>query len=177
MSSSVVPRLAAGYHASDSFDALPRSEDLPEVSVLLVDDRAENLLALEVALEPLGQRLVHARSGEDALRAVLAEQFAVILMDIRMPGLDGFETLELLRARERSRRIPIIFLTAYAEQEDLVRSYKYGAVDCLQKPFDPATLRAKVQVFVDLRRGELALQAARDELEARVAERTRELEA
>jgi len=176
MSSSVAPRLAAGYHAEDSFDALPRSEDLPEVSVLLVDDRAENLLALEVALEPLGQKLVYARSGEDALRAVLAEQFAVILMDIRMPGLDGFETLELLRARQRSRRIPIIFLTAYAEQEDLVRSYKYGAVDCLQKPFDPATLRAKVQVFVDLRRNELALQAARDELEFRVAERTRELE-
>lgn len=175
MSSSAVHRLV-GPLAEDSFDALPKSEGLPEVSVLLVDDRAENLLALEVALEPLGQKLVHARSGEDALRAVLAEQFAVILMDIRMPGLDGFETLELLRKRERSRRIPIIFLTAYDDQQHLVRSYQYGAVDCLTKPFDPATLRAKVQVFVDLRRNELALQAARDELEFRVAERTRELE-
>ncbi|HET9988405.1 MAG TPA: diguanylate cyclase [Kofleriaceae bacterium] len=172
MSRSVVPRLAV---AEDSSDALPRTNDLPQVSVLLVDDRPENLLALEAVLEPLGQRLVQARSGSAALHAVLAEQFAVILMDIRMPDLDGFETLALLRTRKRSRHIPIIFLTGYAEQEDQLRSYASGAVDILQKPFDPSTLRAKVGVFVHLRQNEVALQMARDELESRVIERTREL--
>src|SRR5690348_7763435 len=86
------------------------TDELPRVSVLLVDDRAENLTALEAILEPLGQRLVRASSGDDALRAVLDEQFAVILMDVAMPGLDGIETFELLKLRERSRHIPIIFL-------------------------------------------------------------------
>jgi diguanylate cyclase (GGDEF)-like protein len=172
MSRSVVPRLAL---SEDSSNALPRAHDLPQVSVLLVDDRAENLLALEAVLEPLGQRLVQAHSGGAALQAVLAEQFAVILMDIRMPDLDGFETLALLRTRKRSRHIPIIFLTGFAEQEDQLRSYASGAVDILQKPFDPGTLRAKVNVFVHLRQNELALQIARDELESRVAERTQEL--
>jgi diguanylate cyclase (GGDEF)-like protein len=151
-------------------------EALPRVSVLLVDDRLENLVALESSLEPLGQRLVRAMSGEAALRAVLDEQFAVILMDIRMPGLDGFETLALLRQREKSKHIPIIFLTAFSEQETQIRSYASGAVDVLQKPFDPATLRAKVRVFVHLRQNALALQAVRDELEDRVAARTRDLE-
>jgi diguanylate cyclase (GGDEF)-like protein len=149
--------------------------ELPRVSVLLVDDRAENLLALEVSLEPLGQRLVRARSGDEALRAVLDEQFAVILMDIRMPGLDGFETMALLKQRERSRHVPIIFLTAFAEQLDGVRSYASGAVDYLLKPLEPEALRSKVSVFVTLRQNELALQEARAELEQRVVERTMEL--
>ncbi len=148
---------------------------LPGVSVLLVDDRPENLLALEVSLEPLGQRLVRARSGDEALRAVLDEQFAVILMDIRMPGLDGFETMALLKQRERSRHVPIIFLSAFTEQLDGVRSYASGAVDYLLKPIDPEALRSKVSVFVHLRQNELALHAARAELEQRVIERTMEL--
>lgn len=147
------------------------------MSVLLVDDRPENLLALEVSLEPLGQRLVRAQSGDAALKAVLDEQFAVILMDIRMPGLDGFETLALLRQRERSRHIPIIFLTAFSEQHNVLRSYSSGAVDYILKPFEPDALRSKVSVFVHLRQNELALQAARDELEARVIARTAELAA
>ncbi|MFT3694099.1 MAG: EAL domain-containing protein [Kofleriaceae bacterium] len=154
-------------------DAVTR---LPVVSILIVDDRPENLLALEVSLESLGQRIVKAASGEDALRCVLEETFAVILMDIRMPGLDGFETLKLLRAREKSRHIPIIFLTAHNDQQQSIVSYEHGAVDYLEKPFDPEALRSKVSVFVHLRQNELALQAARDELETRVAERTRELE-
>lgn len=153
----------------------PLTESLPRVSILLVDDRAENLLALEASLESLGQRLVTARSGEAALRAVLDEEFAVILMDIRMPGMDGFATLELLRAREKTKRIPIIFLTAHRESHNALRGYTAGAVDMLEKPFDPEVLRAKVRVFVNLRQHELALQAARDELEQRVQERTREL--
>ena len=155
---------------------LPAAE-LPQVSVLLVDDRPENLLALEVSLEPLGQRLVSVASGDEALRAVLDEQFAVILMDVQMPGLDGFETLALLRQRERSRHIPLIFLTAFSERMYALRSYTSGAVDYLQKPFDPDALRAKVSVFVHLRQNELALERAREELEQRVSERTKELAA
>lgn len=151
------------------------STELPPVSVLLVDDRPENLLALEASLEPLGQRLVLAHSGNDALRAVLDEQFAVILMDIRMPGLDGFETIALLRQRAQSRHTPIIFLSAYPEQHHILRSYSAGAVDYILKPFDPEALRSKVSVFVNLRQNELALQAAHAELETRVMARTAEL--
>ncbi len=151
------------------------STQLPPVSVLLVDDRPENLLALEASLESLGQRLVKAQSGTAALRAVLDEQFAVILMDVRMPGLDGFETIALLRQRAQSRHTPIIFLSAYPEQHQMLRSYSAGAVDYLLKPFDPESLRSKVSVFVALRQKEIALQNAHDELEARVAARTAEL--
>ena len=157
--------------------ATTESRELPNVSILLVDDRAENLCALEASLESLGQRLVRAQSGDDALRAVLDQQFAVILMDIRMPGLDGFETLAMLRQRERTRHIPIIFLTAYPEQHQLVRSYASGAVDYITKPFDPDTLRSKVSVFVHLRQNELALEAIRADLEQRVLARTAELAA
>ena len=151
--------------------------DLPLVSILLVDDHPENLCALEASLEPLGQHLVCAASGYAALRAVLDVDFAVILMDIRMPELDGFDTVALLRERERSRHIPIIFLSAFAGQHHVLRSYSAGAVDYLLKPFDPDALRSKVSVFVHLRQHELALQAARAELEQRVLERTAELAA
>ncbi len=150
---------------------------LPAVSILLVDDRAENLLALEASLESLGQRLVRAASGSDALRAVLDEDFAVILMDIRMPDLDGFETMALLKQRERSRDTPIIFLSAYSEQHHILRSYASGAVDYLPKPIDPDALRSKVSVFVTLRQNQLALRAAHAELETRVQARTAELAA
>ena len=162
--------------AKDSL-AFADEHALPQVSVLLVDDRAENLCALEASLEPLGQRLVRAQSGDAALRAVLDEQFAVILMDVRMPGLDGFETLAMLRQRDRTKHIPIIFLTAYPEQAQLVRSYESGAVDYITKPFEPDTLRTKVSVFVHLRQNELALEAAHAELEQRVLARTAELAA
>ena len=153
------------------------TRDLPVVSILLVDDRAENLVALQASLEPLGQRLVTATSGDAALRAVLDDEFAVILMDIKMPDLDGFETVALLRQHERSRHIPIIFLSAFAEEHYALRSYLAGAVDYLLKPCDPAALRAKVSVFVHLRQQELALQEAHAELERRVMERTAELAA
>jgi diguanylate cyclase (GGDEF)-like protein len=151
------------------------AEPLPPVSVLLVDDRPENLLALEAVLEPLAQKLVRAQSGDAALRAVLDEQFAVILMDIRMPGLDGFATMQLLRRHPRCQRVPIIFLSAFPGPEDGLLSYSSGAVDYIMKPFEPEALRSKVSVFVHLRQHELALEAARLELEDRVAARTAEL--
>ncbi len=122
-----------------------------QVDILLVDDRAENLLALEAILEPLGQRLVRAQSGEDALRCLLEREFAVILLDVQMPGLNGFETARLIKARERTRHLPIIFLTAISKDEDYVfKGYSVGAVEYISKPFQPEILRSKVQVFVDL---------------------------
>jgi PAS domain S-box-containing protein len=129
--------------------ASPSSAD--QVDILLVDDRPENLLALEAILEPLNQRLVRASSGEDALRRLLERDFAVILLDVQMPGMNGFETAELLKARERSRYTPIIFLTAISKDEEYVfKGYSVGAVDYMFKPFQPEILRSKVQVFVNL---------------------------
>jgi PAS domain S-box-containing protein len=121
-----------------------------DTAVLLVDDRDENLLALEAVLAPTGCRLVKARSGDDALRALLRDDFAVILLDVQMPGLDGFETAELIRARERSRSVPIIFVTAISkEPHHVFRGYEAGAVDYLFKPLDAVVLRSKVEVFVE----------------------------
>ncbi len=121
-----------------------------DAAVLLVDDREENLLALEAVLEPTGCRLVSVRSGDGALRALLKDDFAVILLDVQMPGLDGFETAELIRARERSRAVPIIFVTAISkEQHHVFRGYETGAVDYLFKPLDPVVLRSKVEVFLE----------------------------
>jgi PAS domain S-box-containing protein len=122
-----------------------------QVEILIVDDRSENLLALEAILEPLGQRLVAAHSGEEALRKLLTHDFAVILLDVQMPGMNGFETAQIIKSRERTRYIPIIFLTAISKEEDYVfRGYQVGAVDYISKPFQPDVLRAKVAVFVDL---------------------------
>jgi len=119
--------------------------------ILLVDDRSENLLALEAILSSLDQTLVRATSGEEALKALLAEDFAVILLDVQMPGMDGFETASHIKRRERTRDIPIIFLTAInREPQHAFRGYSAGAVDYLAKPFDPWVLRAKVSVFVEL---------------------------
>jgi len=121
------------------------------VDILIVDDRPENLLALEAILEPLGQRLVRASSGEDALRCLLERDYAVILLDVQMPNMNGFETARLIKARERTRFIPIIFLTALSKDAEYVfRGYSVGAVDYMFKPFQPEILRSKVQVFVEL---------------------------
>jgi len=119
--------------------------------ILLVDDRPENLLALEAILEPLGQELVRAESGEEALRQLLHGDFALILLDVQMPGLDGFETASLVKQRVRTRHVPIIFLTAISkEAEHVFRGYGVGAVDYLMKPLDAQVLQAKVTVFIDL---------------------------
>jgi PAS domain S-box-containing protein len=122
-----------------------------KVNVLLVDDHPENLIALEAILGDLGQDLVKAHSGEEALRCLLHQDFAVILLDVQMPGMDGFETATLIRQRERSRNTPIIFLTAFSTSDNLMfKGYALGAVDYLLKPIDPAVLTSKVTVFVDL---------------------------
>jgi PAS domain S-box-containing protein len=123
------------------------------VNLLLVDDREQNLIALEAILEPLGQRLVTARSGEEALKRLLQEDFAAILLDVQMPGLDGFQTAELIKGRERTKYVPIIFLTAISKEERQVfRGYSSGAVDYIFKPFEPEILRSKVSVFIELYR-------------------------
>lgn len=120
-------------------------------AVLLVDDRPENLFALEAILEPLGYRLIRANSGEEALKRVLKDDFAVILLDVQMPGLNGFETAQLIKSRPKSRHTPIIFLTAISKDEAYVfEGYAVGAVDYMFKPFQPDVLRSKVAVFVDL---------------------------
>jgi PAS domain S-box-containing protein len=148
------------------------TEGLPVASILLVDDHPPNLLALEAALEPLGQKLVRARSGAEALRRLVSEDFAVILLDVQMPELDGYQTARLIKAQERTRHIPLLFLTAiHRDEQQALRGYAQGAVDFLVKPFDPEVLRAKVATFVDLyRRGE-QLRAR----EARLRQQEREL--
>jgi hypothetical protein len=126
-------------------------EPEPKVNVLLVDDHPENLLALEAILGGLGQHLVKAHSGQEALRCLLDQDFAVILLDVQMPGMDGFETATLIRNRPRSRDTPIIFLTAFGTNDTLMfKGYSLGAVDYLLKPIEPEILLSKVTVFVDL---------------------------
>jgi CheY-like chemotaxis protein len=119
--------------------------------ILMVDDRPENLLALEAILGPMDLDLVRANSGEEALRALLQADFALILLDAQMPGMDGFDTAARIKRRTRTKDVPIIFLTAFGEDpSSSYRGYVAGGADYISKPFDPWILRAKVQVFVDL---------------------------
>ena len=146
--------------------------------VLLVDDRPENLLALEAILEPLGETLVYASSGEDALRQLLRHDVAVILLDVQMPDLDGFETAHLIKQRERTRHVPIIFVTAISKEEEQVfRGYSAGAVDYVYKPFNPDVLRSKVAVFIELHEKNEQLRRQAEQLkEQELAELRRESE-
>jgi signal transduction histidine kinase/response regulator RpfG family c-di-GMP phosphodiesterase len=123
-----------------------------KVNILLVDDKPEKLLALEAVLEELGQNIIRAYSGREALRAMLKEEVAVILLDVNMPGMDGFETASLIRQRKSSEHIPIIFVTAYGDEDHASRGYSLGAVDYIQTPVLPEVLKTKVSVFVDLYR-------------------------
>jgi PAS domain S-box-containing protein len=161
------------------------SSPVDPISILLVDDRREDLLALEVILEGPGVRLVKASSGAEGLRCVLREDFAVILLDVSMPGMQGFEVAELIKHRERSRHIPIIFLTAESKDvESIYRGYEVGAVDYIVKPIDRYTVRAKVSVFVELhrrgaeirRQAELLQAAERERREVELAELKRATE-
>ena len=147
-------------------------------NILLVDDRADNLLALEAILQPLGQPLLYANSGEDALRQLLRHEVAVILLDVQMPDLDGFETARLIKQRERTSHVPIIFITAISKDEEQVfRGYSAGAVDYVFKPFNPEVLRSKVSVFIELHEKNEQLRRQAEQLkEQELAELRRESE-
>src|SRR5690349_21293355 len=136
-----------------------------KVSILLVDDQPANLLALESILSDMDQNLVKAESGRAALKSLLTQEFAVILLDVQMPDLNGFETASLVRQRDKSRDTPIIFLTALSRNEtNVFRGYELGAVDYIFKPFHPEVLRAKVGVFVELFRKREAIKQQAQEL-------------
>src|SRR5258706_8504201 len=147
------------------FAAETAVEGAPQAKILLVDDEPKSLFALQELLSTLGQNLMIAQSGEEALRLALKNDFAVILLDVRMPGIDGFETARLIRNRERSRLTPIIFLTAAAdEMTSMFRGYEVGAVDYLMKPVVPEVLKSKVSVFVELHRKSERLRESEDKL-------------
>ncbi|PYQ01478.1 MAG: histidine kinase [Acidobacteria bacterium] len=166
--------------------AAPAKEHVDDkVSILLVDDRPDKLMVLEAVLSDLGQNLVKATSGKDALKAVLKQDFAVILLDVNMPTMDGFETAALIRQRKKSEKTPIIFFTALSDTETHVtRGYSLGAVDYIRVPVEPDILRAKVAAFVDLykkteqvkRQAELMRQLQEREHRTQLAEATDRLE-
>jgi serine phosphatase RsbU (regulator of sigma subunit)/CheY-like chemotaxis protein len=148
-----------------------------EATILLVDDRRQNLVALEAVLAPLGHRLLMASSGEEALKHLLVEEVALILLDVQMPGMDGFETATHIKQRNRTQDIPIIFLTAYdAGTAEAMRGFSSGAVDFVTKPVDAVLLRAKVEVFVDLYQKTIALRRQSEWLGRRLDDRS-EIEA
>lgn len=166
-------------------DTTPPAEKHDQVSILIVDDTPENLIALEAVLVDLGQRLVKVRSGEEALRALLREQFAVILLDVNMPGMNGFETAALIRQRKTTEHIPIIFVSAISTTDThLFQGYSLGAVDYIFTPVMPEVLRSKVAVFVDLvkkseavRQQAAELRRANDELRNEITARQKTEEA
>jgi CheY-like chemotaxis protein len=141
------------------------------VNILLVDDKQSNLLALEAVLESMGLNLMKAQSGEEALQKIMLEDFAVVLMDVRMPEMDGFETAAKIFSRDPNRKTPIIFLTAAQENEmDKVRAYAVGAIDYLLKPFDPSILQTKVSILIDLYRKNERMGRLVDKLDRRIGE-------
>ncbi|HEU5003285.1 MAG TPA: SpoIIE family protein phosphatase [Actinomycetota bacterium] len=159
--------------------ALPVTAPEGRARILLVDDRPDNLLALEAVLEPLGLGLTTATSGEEALRLLLGEEFSLIILDVQMPGLDGFATARLIKLREKTRHIPIIFLTAISgAEEHHLEGFASGAIDYVYKPFEPSILRAKVAAvleFMEVRRRLEQEVAERRASESRLAERERQL--
>src|SRR5215510_7544314 len=147
--------------------------------ILVVDDNQTNLIAIEAALSPLGRKLVLAHSGIEALGRLLDQDFALIILDVAMPGMDGFETARLVRTRERNRGTPIIFITGLSWENDaVVRGYELGAFDFLMKPVRPEVLRAKATVFVQLQERTIELAVKADELrQAQIRAYERELHA
>ena len=152
----------------------------PPVNILLVDDDPRNLAALEATLESPDYRLVRAETADDALRALITDDFALLMLDVRMPEMNGLELAQVIKQRKKTRHLPIIFLTAYyQEDEQALQGYDAGAVDYMAKPFNPGVLRSKVAVFVELYRMNRALQdeiAVRKETERRLALRTSEVQ-
>ena len=163
--------------AADRTLQAPVLEPIEPVKILLVDDQPENLLSAEALLETLGEVVVKAESGREALRQLLDHDFAVILLDIMMPDMDGLETAAFIRQRERSRHTPIIFVTALGRSEEHIRrSYDLGAVDYMTKPFVPEILRSKVSVFVELHRKSSLLSQQSKLLEHQNAELQRAIQ-
>jgi len=150
----------------------------PVANILIVDDDPAKLVALRTVLDPLGENVIEARSGADALRHLLKQDFAVILLDVRMPIMNGFETAEMIRQRPASELTPIIFVTALDQAEtNMGRGYELGAVDFVFSPIVPAILRAKVSVFVELYKNQHELRRYRSQLQTLVQERTTALTA
>jgi signal transduction histidine kinase/response regulator RpfG family c-di-GMP phosphodiesterase len=141
-----------------------------KASILLVDDRPEKVLAIEAVLEDLDIDIVRAYSGREALRCVLNQDFAVILLDVNMPGMDGFETAALIRQRKSSEHIPVIFITSFGDDHHIARGYEIGAVDYIQAPVIPSVLRTKVAVFVDLYRKTAQVRRQAESLRRRAAQ-------
>jgi len=144
-----------------------------KAKILICDDLAENLTSYQAILEELGQELVLVRSGEEALKEVLKHDFAVVLLDVNMPGIDGLETASLIRGRKRSAHTPIIFITAFTDELRVSEGYAHGAVDYISSPVVPAILRAKVRVFVDLFRLNAQIRQHAQEAVAHAEERTK----
>jgi len=145
--------------------------------ILAVDDRPENLIALRKTLADSGAQIIEAQDGQAALAATLTHEFSLAILDVQMPAMDGYELAELLRGDPKTRYLPIMFLTAaYGHETQVFKGYESGAVDYIVKPYDPAILRTKVGIFLELDRNRRQLRAHRDELDRRVAERTAELE-
>jgi signal transduction histidine kinase len=155
--------------------AAPGAAGSPRPRILIVDDLPEKRLAYGAILEGLEAEVVMAGSGEEALKRVLEGEFALILLDVNMPGMDGLETAELLRQHRNARHSPIILVTAYADDVQSARGYELGVVDYIQVPVVAPVMRAKVGVFLDLFATRAALARANRDLESRVAERTAEL--
>src|SRR5499433_311072 len=147
------------------------------VNILMVDDQPSKLMTYEVMLAELGENLLKATSARDALEILLKNDVAVVLMDVSMPDMDGFELAELIRQHPRFQRTAIIFISAvYLTDLDRLKGYQRGAVDYISVPVVPELLRAKVSIFAELHRKAHQLESLNHELEARVAERTEELE-
>lgn len=148
-----------------------------KVAILMVDDRPENLMALEAVLESEHYLLVGASSGEEALKKVLQYDFAVILLDVQMPGLNGFETAEIIKKRQSSSHIPIIFITALSQANEHVSTgYLTGAIDYIFKPFNPVILRSKVESFVKIYRNQKEIECKNAQLRkrsVRIAKKTK----
>lgn len=144
---------------------------MSDLSILIVDDRPENLLTLEELLDAPGRDIVRANSGNEALAKTFDHDFAVVLMDVKMPGMDGFETAELMRGNRKTRNIPIIFVTAASSHQDhIFQGYDSGAVDYLVKPLQPKVLQSKVQFFLDTHVQRMELERKTRELDAKLVE-------
>jgi len=161
---------ALAESAATASAASTKSSEL--INILIVDDEPRNLTVLETVLDSPRYRLFRAESGEQALLALLADEFAVLILDVRLPGLTGFELAQMIRERKKNSEIPIIFLTAYYnEDQHVIEGYDRGAVDYLHKPINPAILRSKVAVLVELYLKQRELENANRALMAEVAER------